>query len=196
MKTCLILGNGPSLNRLPQATWLSGIESFGMNFAKMQPTFYCCIDSHILTEHAKDIYLLVKNAEIAYLSAKHAGSSFLYTDNENVQLVDKDTGAFHMERFMSGLSATYVCLKLAYYAGFQEVHLWGVDHSPDWQHYRDDYHADAVNPDNERMRVMEWHYQLAMMVYARAGRRIFNHSDPSRLDMIFRRGDTINSQET
>ena len=182
MKSCIVAGNGPSLNRLPAEV---SMPSFGMNFAKMQPTFYCCIDSHILTEHAKDIYPLAAGAEIAYLSAKHSGPP-LY-DLPNVKLVDKDTGAFHMERFMSGLTATYVCLKLAYYAGFTDIHLWGVDHSPDWQHYRDDYHADAVNPDNERMRVMEWHYQLAMMVYARAGRRIINHGEPSRLDMIFRR---------
>jgi hypothetical protein len=167
-----------------------------MNFAKMQPTYYVCIDSHILMEHREDIYNLVRRAEIAYLSAKHAGNSFLYTDNENVQLVDKDTAAFKAEVFMSGLTATYVALKMAYYAGFQRVDLWGVDHSAFWPHYREDYHPDTTIPNAERMKMMEWHYQLAMMVYARAGRRIINHSDPSRLDMIFRRGDTINSQET
>jgi hypothetical protein len=37
------------------------------------------------------------------------------------------------------------------------------------------------------MAVMEWHYQLAANIYARAGREIINHSNPSRLDAIFRR---------
>jgi hypothetical protein len=192
MKTCLILGNGPSLNRLPPEVFAS-MPSFGMNFAKMQPTYYVCVDSRVLTEHAKEIYPLAAGAEIAYLSGKHLnGDAHLPTAKlyalPNVEIVWKDQGAFRMERYMSGMTASYVCLKLAYVMGFQEVHLWGVDHSPDWQHYREDYPQDMAATRTDRMKAMEYHYQLAMMVYARAGRRILNHSDPSPLDKIFRRG--------
>lgn len=185
MKTCIIAANGPSINRCPKEL-LESEYTFGMNFAPFQPKAYVCIDSHILTEHADEIYPLAAGAEIAYLSAKHAGSSKLY-DLPNVKLVDKDQASFKLEVFMSGLTATYVALKMAYYAGFQRVDLWGVDHSPDWRHYRDDYHAGAVNPNAEKMSVMMWHYGLVMTVYARAGRTIINHSDPSALDRIFRR---------
>ena len=191
MKACLIIGNGPSANDVPVHD-LASMPSYGMNFCKLQPMYYVCVDSRVLTEFPHLIRPLVEGAEIAYLSAKHAGGTRpghignLY-DLPNVQLVWRDHGSFAAERYMSGMTATYVCLKLAYYAGFTEVHLWGVDHSEDWAHYREDYPQDQAATRRERMKLMEWHYQLCMNVYARAGRSIVNHSAPSKLDMIFRR---------
>jgi len=182
MKSCLILGNGPSLNRLPADVFAS-MPSFGSNFCKVQPTFYVCVDSRVLSQQ-EAIRPLVEGAQIAYLSAKHTGPLY---ELPNVKTVERDHASFSAEKYMSGMTATYVCLKLAYYAGFTDVHLWGVDHSPDWRHYREDYPADLAATRRERMRLMEWHYTLAMNVYARAGRKILNHSDPSALDKIFRR---------
>lgn len=191
MKSCLILGNGPSLNRLPLDVFAS-MPSFGMNFAKLQPMYYVCVDTRVLTEHSAEIYDFARDAEIAYLSAKHAAEKKAHTVGDiyslpNVELVFKDHGAFGAEQYMSGMTATYVCLKMAYYQGFNDVHLWGVDHSEDWSHYKPEYPGDQAATRRERMRLMEWHYTLAMNVYARAGRKILNHSDPSALDKIFRR---------
>ena len=42
-----------------------------------------------------------------------------------------------------------------------------------------------------RMLGMEWHYALAARVYKAAGRRIINHSNPSRLDAIFERAEEV-----
>lgn len=182
MRSAIICGNGPSALNLPA---LPDVPLFGMNFSPIHPDYYICIDTAVLKYHWQEIYRLAAGAKIAYLSAYHDGSSELY-DLGNVALVAKDVSAFKAERFMSGFTASYVALKQAYYLGFDEVHLWGVDHSPDWQHYRAGYPPPA--PDIvQRMAVMEEHYQLAAEVYARAGRRIINHSAPSRLDMIFER---------
>ncbi|MCZ2122249.1 MAG: hypothetical protein LC108_08305, partial [Anaerolineales bacterium] len=82
---------------------------------------------------------------------------------------------------------TYVCLKLAYYMGFETVHLYGVDHSPDWSHYRADYPRGDMLRRRARMAEMEYHYRLAQKVYNQAGKRIINHSHPSKLDAIFER---------
>jgi hypothetical protein len=178
----IICGNGPSALEMPANP---AVPTFGMNYCPFQPTYYVCVDTDVLLSHWDDIYLLALGAEVAYLSGKHVGSSKLY-DLRNVELVYKDQQAFRAERFMSGLTAAYVALKLAYYAGFDEVHLWGIDHSPGWEHYRPDYPAPA--PDIEyRMAIMREHFQLAAGVYARAGRRIINHSRPSKLDAIFER---------
>jgi hypothetical protein len=187
MRECIIVGNGPSFNRFGvEAAHLIGTPTFGMNYCGFQPTYFVCVDSDVLTSGVDRIYEHAAHAETCYLSALHEGSSKLY-DLPYVRLVSKDQQSFRAEKFMSGLTASYVALKMAYYAGFERVHLWGVDHSPSWDHYIPDYLPGQRAPSADRMRVMEWHYQLAANVYARAGREIINHSDPSRLDMIFRR---------
>jgi hypothetical protein len=161
------------------------MPTFGSNYCGFQPTYYVCVDKDILTNHVDDILPLVMGAKIAYLSAHFEGSSKLY-ELPYVRLVAKDEQSFREEEFMSGFTATYVALKEAYYLGFDEVHLWGVDHSPAWDHFKPDYPRGA--PDRaRRMSVMERHYQLATNIYARAGRRIINHSYPSKLDTIFAR---------
>jgi hypothetical protein len=184
MKPCLILGNGPSLNDLPDDVFAS-MPSFGCNYIDRQPTYFICIDKYILTNHVEGIREHVVGAKIAYLSGLLQNSSDLYRLS-NVKLVNKDTQTFRVEEFMSGFTATYVALKIAYYAGFYEVHLWGVDHSPDWEHFKADYPMPGP-VHNKRREVMENHYQLAANVYTRAGRQIINHSHPSKLDMIFMR---------
>lgn len=181
---CLIFGNGPSLNRMP-LNMLAEMQSFGMNYCPHQPTYYICVDTDVLTNHAEEIRPLVTGAKIAYLSGLHVGVDSFY-NCDNVQLVEKDKQSFKAEQFFTGFTAAYVALKIAYYMGFDQVHLYGIDHSADWAHYRPGYPSGA--PDRaRRMRVMETHYMLASSVYARAGREIINHSNPSALDKIFQR---------
>ncbi len=182
----LIMGNGPSLNDMPLDLLLT-MDSFGANYCPHQPMYYVCVDHNILTDHSEEVYELAAGAKIAFLAAKEAGTSRLY-DLPNVQLIAKDTDAFKQERFFSGLTCTYVALKMAYYMGFEEVHLWGVDHSADWAHYREDYPRGDIDRRLERMEGMFQHYRLAAFVYNQAGRRIINHSHPSKLDSIFQRG--------
>ena len=186
MKPCIILGNGPSLNDLPADVFAS-MPSFGCNYIDRQPTYYVCVDRDILTNHVEEIRPLVAGARIAYLSGlifdEFKGDIF---DLPYVKLVYKDTESFKDEEFMSGMTAAYVALKMAYYAGFDCIHLWGVDMDPAWTHYKPDYHQGGVT-NAQRRAVMLTHYQLAANIYARAGRTIINHSHKSALDKIFRR---------
>ena len=185
LKECLIFGNGKSLLDVPEFM-LNTYPSFGVNYCPHQPNFYVCVDNDILTNHWYEVYDFVQNADFAFLPEKNRGSSPLY-DFPNVCTVKKDIRHFKEERFFSGMTVTYVCLKLAYYLGFETVHLYGVDHSPTWDHYRKDY-PPPTNPDRESlMAEMEYHYALAAKVYNHAGRRIINHSLPSNLDAIFER---------
>jgi hypothetical protein len=191
MKPCLILGNGPSLNDLPTHD-LQFMPSYGSNFIHVQPTYYICIDQKLLTERPMEILARAQGAEIAYLLAEHKdipAAAPLYA-LPNVQLVERDRGSFKAERYITGRNCTYVALKLAYYAGFDLIHLWGVDHDEAWTHFTPNYPPDPIPqgaPRRQVMRSMEDHYQLAANVYARAGRTILNHSHPSALDKIFRR---------
>lgn len=185
MKKCIIMGNGPSLNDMPEDLLLK-YDSFGVNYAKHQPTYYVCVDTDILLNHWIELYPRAAGAKKCFLSERHRGSSPLYT-MPGVELVTHDKGAFLGEHFFTGLTVVYVALKCAFYMGYDRVDLWGVDHSPAWDHYRADY-PPPTNPARESlMEVMFWHYKLAAKVYSDAGRRIINHSYKSKLDEIFER---------
>lgn len=185
MKTCVIMGNGPSLLDMPHDT-LAKMDSFGVNYCPHSPMYYVCIDHDILTNHHDKIYHLATEAKTAFLSINEYGTSNLY-DNSNVLLIKRDKNHFLEERFMSGFTVVYVALKCAFYLGYERVHLWGVDHSPSWEHYKADYPAGDVIHRAARMREMEYHYRLAQSIYAIHGRRIVNHSHHSKLDAIFPR---------
>jgi len=189
MKTCVIMGNGPSLLEMP-ADILGEMDSFGVNYAPYLPTYYACVDHDILTSHHDKIYHLVAGAKTAFLPLKEHGTSDLY-NLPNVTLVRRDESNFKDERFFSGFTVVYVALKCAFYMGYERVHLWGVDHSEDWSHYKAGYPIADPNHIPARMREMEYHYRLAQEVYTVNGRRIVNHSHHSKLDAIFPRMSII-----
>jgi hypothetical protein len=157
-----------------------------MNYAGFQPDYYVCIDSDILTKNILEVSHVILNSKIAFISGLCEVEKSVIGKLPNMQFVYKDTRSFNAEQYMSGFTAAYVALKMAYYMGYTEVHLYGIDHSLDWAHYKADYPKGAADR-ARRMGVMEWHYQLAANVYARAGRRIINHSNNSALDKIFAR---------
>lgn len=189
MKKAIIMGNGESLNELPPSV-LSSLPSYGVNYAKYQPTYYVCVDHELLTRHHIKVYDLAKRAKVAYLPQKELGSSNIY-ELPNVELVTHDRDVFSTERYFSGLTVVYVALKIAYYAGFDEVNLWGVDFNPEWTHYRPDYPQGDVERRAWRMEEMYYHFELAARVYNDAGKAIVNHSHPSKLDSIFQRKENI-----
>jgi hypothetical protein len=186
MKTAILMGNGPSLNDMPLDLLLK-YDSFGVNYAKHQPTYYVCVDTDILTRYWTEIYPRAAGAKKCFLSEKHRGSSPLYT-LPDVELVTHDKGAFIGEHYFSGLTVVYVALKMCYYMGYDEAWLFGVDHDENWSHYRNDYPPGAVDRRAWRMSEMRWHFQHAANVYKNAGKRIINFSYPSKLDSIFERG--------
>ena len=186
MTKCIITGNGPSLNEIPRGV-LDQYPTFGVNYCNYQPDFFLCVDHDLLINHNQEIYNHAKGAVACYLAGKEQGTSDLYK-LPNVNLVWKDESKFKREIYFSGLTVVYVALKVAYYMGFEEVHLWGVDHSADWAHYKDEYPRGDVAGRAARMAGMEYHYRLAAEVYSQERRRIINHSRPSKLDAIFERG--------
>ena len=185
MKTCVIMGNGPSLLDMPKDT-LDKMDSFGVNYCPYSPTYYVCVDHDLLTSHHEEIYNLAIGAKTAFLAAKEYGTSNLY-DMSNVCLIHKDDNHFKDEHFFSGFTVVYVALKCAFYLGYERVHLWGVDHSPAWNHWREDYPKGDTLHRLQRMQEMEYHYRLAQKVYTVNGRRIVNHSHHSKLNAIFPR---------
>jgi hypothetical protein len=194
-ETCVILGNGPSLADVPRA-FLNSAPSFGCNYIgrlPFQPRYYVCIDSNVLNHHAAEIRESVAGAEMAFLS-----NADYVKDNPdlaklralpNVTLVGRSAYVFDGEMFMSGFTAVYVALKIAFFMGFTRALLVGVDHTQDFQHFSPDYPAG-----NPNLAGMRYHFNLANIIYSENGREIINLSPHSPLDAIFRRGEFIKQE--
>jgi hypothetical protein len=191
-KTAVVLGNGKSLLSIPDGL-LDTYESFGTNYIHLsgiQPTYFVCVDTIILTQHPTLIYNTVKNAKKTFLNNIHVNDANQHTRMlyklPNVTLIGKDTDAFSECMYMSGYSAVYVALKMAYYEGFKRVLLYGVDHDRDWNHFATNY-PPGVKTTELRRDIIWWHLRYANEVYKKDGRQIINYSAPSDLDKFFER---------
>ncbi len=168
-------------------------ESFGTNYihlAKIQPVYFVCVDSIILTQHPSEIYDTARRAKKFFVNALHKNDSNPTTrklyELPNVNLIEKDTNAFSKCDYMSGYSAVYVALKMAYYEGFKMVLLWGVDHDREWKHFTDHY-PPGVETTEVRRDVILRHLKYANDVYKADNRKIINCSARSELDQFIER---------
>jgi len=188
-ETCVIIGNGPSLKTVPDEL-LRKYPSFGCNYINrlpFYPTYYTCIDSTVLCHNAGEIYNVAAMARHAFISSYILPNPLLdrLRSLPNHIPVGADTFVFDCEKYMSGNTAVYVALKIAFFMGFKRALLVGVDHTQSFEHFDPSY-PQAKNPNMEGMR---YHFTLAQTIYSENGREIINLSPPSELDKIFTRGN-------
>jgi hypothetical protein len=193
-ETCVIIGNGPSLKSVP-VDWLRHNITFGCNYINRLPfipTYYTCIDSAVLNYNAGEIYTvasLAKNCFISNYPEPNMILNRLYALPNCIQ-VGKDTFTFATELYMSGNTATYVALKIAFFMGFTQALLVGVDHTIG-EHFEPTYPRGLkTNAEGQR-----YHYLLAQTIWQENGREIINLSPPSLLDAIFKRGELTDYTE-
>lgn len=195
--TAIVLGNGKTLNDLPDMMGLRlfvpGVTpTFGCNhlyLAGINPTYYVAIDEDILKSYAIEIFPIAARAKVFYTSSlfksragEHPGLDKLYALN-NAVLADEVLPAWEGEKGVFGASAVYVSLKAAFYAGHRKIYLLGVDHEEAWMHFTPDYPRPRL-PDRGGM---EGHFRIAAAHYRAAGGQIYNLSEHSALDEIFER---------
>lgn len=191
---CFILGNGPSLARTDLAL-LRNEVTFGANRVYLlqeqigfSPSYYVCSNELVLEQFAADI-------------ARLPMPKFLNWNRRSLFPADRDDLMFFRlrlevaDRFRSpraGLSSggtvTFVAMQLAFYMGFRDVVLLGVDHdfvdkgtpnrtavrtaARDDNHFHPDYFPRGSKwqlPDLLRSEVS---YALARRAFERAGGRI------------------------
>ncbi len=131
---CFIIGNGPSLQNT-DLTKLRSEYSFGLNriylnFAEMgfPTTFFVSINDLVIEQTAPEIAELAIPKFISWRSRKWLNPAenlfFLHTT-----YTGKKFGKNAANRLWEGATVTYVALQLAYYFGFSQVILVGVDHN-------------------------------------------------------------------
>lgn len=215
-KRCFIIGNGPSLNQ-HDLSLLKNEYSFAVNSfyyktreTGFMPTFFVVEDSSVIKENKEEIVAFdapFKFFPTIYQSL-HPKKPGTYFFPLNRGFYDKFSPNYAVPRFSTdiskvaycGQSVTYVNLQLAYYMGFTQVYLIGMDfnyvipasHSrkgdvitsdtDDPNHFHKDYFGKGKTWKDPKLDRVLMNYKMANLVYNCAGRQIFNATKGGHLE--------------
>lgn len=132
---CFIIGNGPSLRDTDVAA-LSDYHTFGLNKIHLLrektgfcPSYHAAVNPLVIEQCASDFESLPCPSFLSYAPARNRvkewkgeGIHYIYTCMSHAFSRDiSDT-------VCEGVTVTYVAMQLAWYMGFENVFLVGVDH--------------------------------------------------------------------
>jgi len=121
-KTCVIIGNGPSLNAVPNEL-LAKYPTFGTNriYLRLTPSFYVSVNPLFLKQRVDEVAAVPCPK---FLSAQFAGPEDYVLNSMSTPMFSYDPSSWIYE----GHTVTFVCMQLAFFMGFTTVLLVGVDH--------------------------------------------------------------------
>lgn len=219
-KRCFIIGNGPSLNK-NDLSLLKGEYTFAVNsfFLKTRdigfvPSFYVVEDNKVMEENADDI------------REYPAPFRFFPEDYRRYNLANKNTCFFNLDqefymkskphygipRFsadarrsvFAGQTVTYVNMQLAFYLGFSEVYLIGMDFNyvipsehkregnhiisttDDPNHFHKDYFGKGKTWKDPQLDRVLLNYRMADLAYEAANRKVYNATVGGKLEIFDR----------
>ena len=204
-KRCFVLGNGPSLKRT-DLSLLAGEFSFatnriylGFDESAFRPSYYVCCNELVVEQCASEIAqlempkfiawhnreLIEYTRDMVFLWTRSGLRSWFYTDLA--------------EGCWEGSTVTMVCLQLAYYMGFSEVVLVGVDHSyqfegrpheavvsqgDDPNHFNANYFGKGFKWHLPDLQGSELSYRVARHMFELDGRRIVDATIGGKLQVF------------
>jgi hypothetical protein len=198
-----VLGNGPSLARID----LGLIEhefSFGTNriyllFGKtsFRPTYFVCMNELVIRQEREAVAGLkiprFLNWSMRDLFAEDATIMFLRESFKAAFSKNPATGIW------VGSTVTFAALQLAFYMGFQQVILIGVDHrystpgpphvtvtaaGPDHDHFDPGYFSNGFRWQLPDLVTSEYAYRLAHDAFKADGREVLDATEEGDL-MVF-----------
>ena len=139
---CFIIGNGPSLKQT-DLNQLKHEFTFGMNciyllFPELgfNTSYYVSVNDLVIEQCWQDIRALPIPKFLSWRTRtvfQSSPNTTLFTNNDIIFLHTTYAGPKFAkdvrERLWEGATVTYVALQLAYFMGFRQVILVGVDHS-------------------------------------------------------------------
>ncbi|MBD3842665.1 MAG: DUF115 domain-containing protein, partial [Campylobacterales bacterium] len=217
---CFIIGNGPSLNKhnlsLLENEYTFGVNSFYYKTKEtgFRPTFYVVEDTSVMKENLEEIkkfYAPFKFFPTVYkrLHPK-TPNTFFFTMNRG--FYEKSSPNYCVPRFSTdatkelfcGQSVTYINLQLAYFMGFTEVYLIGMDFSyvipkshkrtgdillsdsDDPNHFHKDYFGKGKTWKDPKLDRVGMNYRLAKLVFDATNRKIYNATVGGSLEIFDR----------
>ena len=206
----VIIGNGPSLNRM-DLSFLKDEFTFGMNriylgFEKwgFTPSYYVSVNPLVI-EQSMDSIREIDTPR--FLSAR--GIDYMNEPDEAILLTSLDAPFFSRDPrdgIWEGYTVTYVALQLAYYMGFERVFLIGVDHhftaagepnqeitseGKDINHFHPNYFGKGIRWHLPDLTNSEFAYRLARSAFKADGREVLDATLEGKLT-IFPKVDYAN----
>lgn len=132
---CFVVGNGPSLNNTDLSK-LNGEFTLGMNriylaFDEYDFKTSCLVSVNdlVLEQCHQDIAALEIPKFVTWRARRYfeASDETLFLDTDYT--LPEDFNGDATGRLFEGFTVTYVCLQLAYFMGFSQAILIGVDHN-------------------------------------------------------------------
>jgi len=189
---CVIIGNGPSLKHTDVSRIKDEI-TFGMNRIYLafpewgfQTNYFVSINDLVIEQCAQDIRALPMPKFLSW----HSRPFIQPTDDTMFLHTTYYHPAFTRDvrrRVWEGATVTYVAMQLAFYMGFEQVVLIGVDHSfkakgdpnktvvsdgDDESHFDPRYFGKGFRWQLPDLDTSELAYQRARIEYEQAGRQI------------------------
>lgn len=217
-----IVGNGPSLNK-HDLSLLKNEYSFAVNgiFYKTEsegyrPTFYVVEDRHVMLDNVDKINAFearYKFFPVDYKSQlKNKKNCWFFRMDKGYY--NKTSPYFAIPRFSAdmndklycGQSVTMINLQIAYYLGFSEIYLIGMDHSyhipsdadvageeitsnsDDPNHFHPEYFGKGKKWHDPHLDRVERTYSYFKLAYESQGRKIYNATVGGNLE-VFERVD-------
>lgn len=217
---CFIIGNGPSLNKhdlsLIENEYTFGVNSFYYKTREtgFRPFFYVVEDSSVMKENIdeiRDYYAPFKFFPTIYKNIHpEAANTFFFDMNRG--FYEKSSPNYVVPRFSTdasrevfcGQSVTYINLQLAFFMGFTEVYLIGMDFdyvipesherngdvllsdTDDENHFHKDYFGKGKTWKDPKLERVGMNYKMAKLVYECVGRKIFNATVGGKLEIFER----------
>ena len=212
-KRCFMLATGPSLNKIDLSK-LKGEVIFGVNgtykLKNIDLTYFVYVSAWFWKYHLEGIknvkcqrrFLpssMPQLASEATTSWLNVGLANYYSSNGHPMPVPGHFSFEPQNYIFSGGTVLYLCLQLAYYMGFSEVVMLGLDHSYDKKQDKKlkGHHGGFVSEDNSHfdqnynpanieyhvdLEAMERSYMISNEIFNQSGRKIYNASPGTHLD--------------
>ena len=208
-KRCFVIGNGPSLKQTDLSKlkdeFTIGVNRIYLAFPEMgfNTSYLVSVNTLVLEQCVEDF----KNLSLPRFFTWRARSWFSqYMRNDpNLMFLDTDyTGEAMfsgdaMGRLFEGFTVTFVALQLAFYMGFEEVILIGVDHNfttqgpanttvvssgEDPNHFAANYFGKGFRWQLPDLEGSERAYIMAREAYSKAGRKILDATHGGKLTVF------------
>lgn len=201
---CIVIGNGPSLNKM-DLSLLRNEFTFGLNRIYLlfkdwgfETSFLVSINRFVLTQFSEDLRQLkmLKFFNWAYRDPYPADEKTAFLSPRPDYQAN---GNIYNGYYPLGGTVTNIAIEIAYFMGFSEVILIGVDHSfaenglggtaivsqdPDQNHFSTDYFGPGVVWQLPNYHVMEKGYEIMKNLYNQSGRKILDATVNGKLNIF------------
>lgn len=219
-KRCFVIGNGPSLNKtdlsLLKDEVTFAVNGFFLKTAELdwKPTFYVVEDHLVAEDRAKWINafkgpIKLFPAYLGYMFPEAPDTIFYNHRPRKSYPHGFDFSKRADEITYTGCTVTFSMLQLAYYLGFEEIYMIGVDadyaiptdakegsaysvgvidmDSDDTNHFHPDYFGKGFRWHDPQVEKMVEAYQEARKVVDETNQRIYNATIGGQLEVFERR---------